>query len=155
MNSGVAAPVPEHVQMCLEAELVLSPARSIVRAKPAVLKGAPRSVANAKGDLGSSARAGAAAAPVGIGWVLGVPCLTLRWPFGRAPRIDQPGNRPDPNLEKGQQRSLLSHKGLQFGAAGNNGTESSEGLAKSLIGGCPCLAVLAQSSNRSLSSASM
>ena len=57
------------------------PARSIIRAKPAVVKGPARSLVNTNGDFGSCSRCNRRKArnssPM-IGWVLGVPCLTLR-----------------------------------------------------------------------------
>ena len=51
-----AAGVPQHVRVRLEAEPGASPARSTMRAKPAVVNGAPRSVVNTKGDFGSCSR---------------------------------------------------------------------------------------------------
>ena len=52
----VAAGMPQHVRMRLEAELRPVPARSIMRANPAGLNGAPRSDVNTNGDLGSCSR---------------------------------------------------------------------------------------------------
>jgi hypothetical protein len=64
----------------LKVNLASLPARSTIRAKPDVVNGAPRSDVNTKGDLGpvrAAVAAGHAARPR-QGWVLGVPCLTLR-----------------------------------------------------------------------------
>jgi hypothetical protein len=52
----IAASMPEHVRVRLKAELCLDPARSIIRAKPAVVNGAPRSDVNTNCDLGSCSR---------------------------------------------------------------------------------------------------
>jgi hypothetical protein len=52
VRERIAASVPEHVRVRLKAELGLR----TTRAKPAVLKGAPRSEVKTKGDLGSSSR---------------------------------------------------------------------------------------------------
>jgi hypothetical protein len=57
------------------------PARSTMRAKPAVVNGAPRSDVKMKGDFGSCSRWSrrrARNSSPRIGWVLGVPCLALR-----------------------------------------------------------------------------
>ena len=51
----VAAGVAQHVRV-RHCELGLRTARSTMRAKPAVLKGAPRSDVNTKGDFGSCSR---------------------------------------------------------------------------------------------------
>jgi hypothetical protein len=57
------------------------PARSIIRANPAVVKGPARSLVKTNGDLGSCSRCkrrkARSSSPM-IGWVLGVPCLTPR-----------------------------------------------------------------------------
>ena len=77
----VAAGMPQHVRMRLEAELCHVPARSIMRANPAGLNGAPRSDVNTNGDFGSCSRWSrrrARNSSPRMGWVLGVPCLTLR-----------------------------------------------------------------------------
>ena len=47
----VPARMPQHVRVGLECQLGPFPARSIIRAKPAVVNGAPRSDVNTKGDL--------------------------------------------------------------------------------------------------------
>ena len=65
----------------LKACLASLPARSIMRAKPAVLKGAPRSEVNTKTDLGSYSRwrrRRARNLSPRTGWLLGVPRLTRR-----------------------------------------------------------------------------
>jgi hypothetical protein len=50
VSQRVAAGVPQHMRVRLEnASLASVPTRSTVRAKPAVLKGAPRSEVNTKG----------------------------------------------------------------------------------------------------------
>ena len=65
----------------LKASLATFPARSIIRAKPAAVNGEPRSDVSTNGDFGScsrwSRRTARSSSPR-IGWVLGVPCLTLR-----------------------------------------------------------------------------
>jgi hypothetical protein len=61
----------------LNASLAAMPARSIMCANPAVVNGAPRSDVKTKGDFGSYSRWARSSSPR-IGWVLGVPCLTLR-----------------------------------------------------------------------------
>ena len=61
--------------------LATAPARSITRANPAVLNGAPRPEVNTKGDLGSFSRYSrrrARGSSQRIGCVLGVPCLALQ-----------------------------------------------------------------------------
>ena len=67
--------------MSLNDNLATLPARSIIRANPAVVNGAPRSEVNTKGDFGPcsrrSRRKARNSSPM-IGCVLGVPCLTLR-----------------------------------------------------------------------------
>jgi hypothetical protein len=64
----------------LKPSLASVPARSTIRAKPAVVKGAPRSLVNTIGDLGScsgcSLRNARSSSPR-IGWVLGDPFFTL------------------------------------------------------------------------------
>jgi hypothetical protein len=65
----------------LKVSLAALPARSTMRANPAVVNGAPRSDVNTKGDLGSCSRWSSLRARNSsprIGCVLGVPCLTLR-----------------------------------------------------------------------------
>src|SRR3974390_504113 len=65
----------------LKASFASTPARSIILATPAVLKGAARSEVNTKGDFGSCShcsRRSARNSSPRIGWLLGVPCLTLR-----------------------------------------------------------------------------
>jgi hypothetical protein len=69
--------------MGFEAEPCLhtGPARSTIRAKPVVVNGAPRSEVKTKGDFGSSSRCSRRSirsSSPGIGWVLALPCLTLR-----------------------------------------------------------------------------
>jgi hypothetical protein len=57
VGQGIAAGMSQHVRVDLEPKLRASiPARSTIRAKPAVVKGAPRSEVNTKGDLGSCSR---------------------------------------------------------------------------------------------------
>ena len=76
-----AAGMAQHVRMGLEVEAAAPPARSTMRAKPAVVNGAPRSDVNTNGDLGSCSRAkrrSARNSSPRIGWVLGVPFLTRR-----------------------------------------------------------------------------
>ena len=76
VGQRVTAGVPQHVRVRLEAQLGLVPARSIMRANPAVVNGAPRSDVNTKGDFGSwsrwSRRRARSSSPR-IGWTLGVP----------------------------------------------------------------------------------
>jgi hypothetical protein len=56
-----ATGMPEHVWVSLEAQRGnRAPARSTIRAKPAVVNGAPRSEVNTNGDLGSCSRASVA-----------------------------------------------------------------------------------------------
>jgi hypothetical protein len=58
-----------------------SPARSIMRAKPPVVNGAPRSDVKTKGDFGSCSRCRRRRARISsprIGCVAGVPLLALR-----------------------------------------------------------------------------
>src|SRR6516164_8417689 len=65
----------------LKPNLATSPARSIMRAKPAVVNGAPRSEVNTKGDFGSWSRCSLRRARISsprIGCVAGVPFLVLR-----------------------------------------------------------------------------
>jgi hypothetical protein len=50
------AGVPQHVRVRLKAEPASVPARSTTRAKPAVVKGEPRSDVNTEGDFGSCSR---------------------------------------------------------------------------------------------------
>ena len=59
VGQGVAAGVPQHVGVRLELQLAPSAARSIIRAKPAVVNGEPRSLTKTKGESGSRAGAGA------------------------------------------------------------------------------------------------
>ncbi len=81
VGQRVAAGVAEHVRMGLNASLAALPPRSIIRANPAGVNGAPRSEVNTNGDFGScsrwSRRRDRNSSPR-IGCVLGVPCLTLR-----------------------------------------------------------------------------
>ena len=53
---GITAGMTEHVRVGFKASLATFPARSIIRAKPAVVNGALRSEVNTKGDLGSCSR---------------------------------------------------------------------------------------------------
>ena len=65
----------------LKPSLASTPARSTMRANPAVLKGAPRSEVNTNADFGSCSRCSlrnARSSSPRIGCVLGEPLLTLR-----------------------------------------------------------------------------
>jgi hypothetical protein len=65
----------------LKPSFASTPARSTMRANPAVVNGDPRSEVNANGDFGSCSRCSRRSirnSSPRIGWVLGEPCLTLR-----------------------------------------------------------------------------
>jgi hypothetical protein len=80
VGEGEAAGVPQHVRVRLELQAGKAAARSIIRAKSAVMKGEPRSLTNTKGDVGASrcSRRSALSSSPWIGCVLGVPFLTRR-----------------------------------------------------------------------------
>jgi hypothetical protein len=84
VGEGVAAGVPQACRSMWGCALSSRPApaaaRSIMRAKPAVVNGEPRSLTNTKGDDGLSRwrRRRALISSPWIGWVLGVPFLTRR-----------------------------------------------------------------------------
>ena len=53
VGEGEAACVPQHVRLCLlKPSLASTPARSTMRAKPAAVKGDPRSDVITKGEMG-------------------------------------------------------------------------------------------------------
>jgi hypothetical protein len=54
VGQRVAAGVPQHVGMGLQLQSSPATARSIIRAKPAVVNGDPRSLTKTKGDVGVS-----------------------------------------------------------------------------------------------------
>ena len=75
-----ATSVAQHVGMHLDLRPAVTGARSSIRAKPAVENGAPRSETNTNGEAAASRcslRKARISSPV-IGWVAGVPPLTLR-----------------------------------------------------------------------------
>jgi hypothetical protein len=76
----VAAGMPQHVWVGLELQPGASAARSIIRAKPAVVNRDPRSLTKTNGDVALSrcSRRSARSSSPWIGWVLGVPFLTGR-----------------------------------------------------------------------------
>jgi hypothetical protein len=80
VGKGVSAGVPEHVGMRLGSRPASAAALSIMRAKPAVVMGEPRSLTNTKGEaaLSRRSRRRARSSSPWIGWVLGVPFLTRR-----------------------------------------------------------------------------
>ena len=76
VGQGETTGVPQHVRVNLEAKPGSLPARSSSRAKPAVVKGEPRSLVNTNGDLGSCSRCNLRRARISsptTGWVAGVP----------------------------------------------------------------------------------
>jgi hypothetical protein len=56
VSERITAGMPEHMRVGLEGQLGHLPARSIIRAKPAVVKGDPRSEVNTNGDFVSCSR---------------------------------------------------------------------------------------------------
>ena len=56
VSEGKPTGMPQHMRVSLEAEARRLPARSTIRANPAVVNGAPRSQVNTNGDFGSCSR---------------------------------------------------------------------------------------------------
>jgi hypothetical protein len=120
VGQSEAAGVPQHVRVGLEAQLSSDTRGSTILAKPAVVKGAPRSLVKTKGDFGSCSRASFRSArsssPL-IGCVGREPFFTLRT------ASEQYRSRFDPTEDQ-QARSRVGRAYRQRGSSSRRGCPS-------------------------------